>query len=58
MDSPVPSQTGPSPRAERPALDEGMADAPEVTAALEPDTLPNRPLRASDVPGFIPKLIG
>lgn len=30
----------------------------ETVPALEPDTLPNRPLRASDVPGFIPKLIG
>lgn len=30
---------------------------PVLTAALEPDTVPNHPLRAQDVPGFIPKLI-
>ena len=33
-------------------------ESAQQVPALEPDTLLNRPLRASDVPGFIPKLIG
>lgn len=31
---------------------------PGTTPALEPDTLPERPLRAKDVPGLIEKEIG
>lgn len=29
----------------------------ETVPALEPDTLPNHPLRASDVPALLPKEI-
>lgn len=43
------------PPSEHPATDDPGI---ETGAALEPDTLPNPPLRAQDVPGFIPKLIG
>lgn len=45
--------------AESPAdsADEAEPPLPKIPA-LEPDTLPNPPLRAQDVPGFIPKLIG
>jgi hypothetical protein len=38
-----------------------MAEAaaePEPVMALEPATLPSHPLRAMDVPCFIPKAIG
>ncbi|GAA2018980.1 hypothetical protein GCM10009839_14090 [Catenulispora yoronensis] len=34
------------------------AAQPETVMALEPATLPSHPLRAMDVPCFIPKLIG
>lgn len=51
----------PEPDSEQP--DEPAADALEWPptgdeVALEPDTLPNRPLRAKDVTALIPKEIG
>lgn len=32
-------------------------DLPGTVPALEPDTLPNHPLRAQDVPALLPKEI-
>lgn len=39
------------------AVNDADSGIVQPQAALEPDTLPNHPLRAQDVPGFIPKLI-
>lgn len=41
-----------------PPPDSGQWPPPGETAALEPDTLPNHPLRAEDVAALLPKELG
>lgn len=49
---------GTEPDPQDPDEDQEAEWAPDLVRALEPDTLPNRPLTAASVSALIPKEIG
>jgi hypothetical protein len=52
------SDANAEPDPQDPDEDQEAEWAPDLTRALEPDTLPNRPLTAASVSALIPKEIG